>query len=80
MRRLTCYFIRLNLTFTQLQITLTKLQGRTKYMHNNQKYCEYRVKTLKCNHVTEKKLSVDIDVRPRNMVLVGNTVFQEVFR
>ena len=67
MRRLTCYFIRLNLTLT-------------KYMHNNQKYCEYRVKTLKCNHVTEKKLSVDIDVRPRNMVLVGNTVFQEVFR
>ena len=30
-------------------------------MHNNQKYCEYRVKTLKCDHVTKKELSMDVD-------------------
>ena len=49
-------------------------------MHNNQKYFEYRVKTLKCSHVTKKELSMDIDVRPSNMVSEGNTVFQEDFR
>ena len=49
-------------------------------MHNNQKYFEYRVKTLKCNHVTKKELSMDIDVRPRNMVSEDNTFFQEDFR
>ena len=49
-------------------------------MHNNQKYCEYRVKTLKCNHVMKKKISMDKDVRPRNMASEGNTVFQELFR
>ena len=51
-------------------------------MHNNQKYCEYRVKTLncKCNHVTEKELSMDIDARPRNMASEVKTVFQEAFR
>ena len=50
-------------------------------MHNNQKYCEYRVKTLnwKCNHVTKKELSMDIDARPRNMASEGNNIFQEVF-
>ena len=48
-------------------------------MHNNQKYCEYRVKTLKCNHVTKKELSMDIDARPSNMASEGNTIFQEAF-
>ena len=49
-------------------------------MHNNQEYCEYRVKILKCNHVTKKELSMDINVRPRNMASKGNTGFQEAFR
>ena len=49
-------------------------------MHNNQKYCEYGVKTLKCNHVTKKELSMDIDVRPQNKDSEGDTVFQETFR
>ena len=44
-------------------------------MHNNQKYCEYHVKTLKCNHVTKKELSMDIDTRPRYMASESNTVF-----
>ena len=48
-------------------------------MHNNQKYYEYRVKTLKCNYLTKKELSMDIDARPRNMPSEGNTVFQEAF-
>ena len=48
-------------------------------MHNNQKYCEYRVETLKCNHVLKKELSMDIDARPRNMASEANTVFQEAF-
>ena len=49
-------------------------------MHNNQKYCEYRVKTLnwKCNHVTKKELSRN--ARPRNMASEGNNIFQEGFR
>ena len=49
-------------------------------MHNNQKYCEYRVKTLKCNYVTKKELSMNIDARPHNMASKSNTVFQEAFR
>ena len=48
-------------------------------MHNNQKYCEYRVKTLKCNHVTKQELSMDIDAGAGNMAAEGNTVFQEAF-
>ena len=47
-------------------------------MHNNQKYCEYEVKTLKCNHVTKKELSTDIDARPCNMASEGNTVLVNV--
>ena len=51
-------------------------------MHNNQKYCEYRVKTLnwKCNHVTKKELSIDINARPRNIASEANNIFQEAFR
>ena len=48
-------------------------------MHNNQKYFEYRVKTLKCNHVTKKELSMVINVRPRNMVSEDNTFFKKTF-
>ena len=48
-------------------------------MHNNQKYCQHRVKTLKCNHVTKKELSMTMDARPSNMASEGNTVFQEAF-
>ena len=43
-------------------------------MHNNQKYCEYHVRTLKCNHVTKKEISMDIDARLYNMASEGNTV------
>ena len=49
-------------------------------MHNNQKYCEYRVKILKFNQLTKKELSMDINVRPRNMASEGNTDFQEAFQ
>ena len=51
-------------------------------MHNNQKFCEYRVKTLnwKCYHVTQKELSMDKDAAPRNMASRGNTIFQKAFR
>ena len=45
-------------------------------MHNTQKYCEYYEKTLKCNHVTKKELSMDIDARLHNMASEGNTVIQ----
>ena len=48
-------------------------------MHNNQKYCEYRVKIVnwKCNHVTKKELSMNIDARPCNIVSEGNKIFPE---
>ena len=51
-------------------------------MHNNQKYCEYRVETLnwKCNHVTKKELSMDINARPCNIASEANNIFQEAFR
>ena len=51
-------------------------------MLNNQKYCKYRVKTLnwKCNHVTKKEISMDIDARPRNMASEDNNIFEEAFR
>ena len=51
-------------------------------MHSNQKYCEYRVKTLKwkCNHVTKKELSMDINARPPNIASEADNIFQEAFR
>ena len=38
-------------------------------MHNNY---------WKCNHVTKKKLSMDIDVRPCNMESEGNNIFPRI--
>ena len=49
-------------------------------MHNNQKYCEYHVRTLKYNHVTKKELSMYIDARLYNVASEGNTVIQEAFQ
>ena len=50
-------------------------------MQNNQKYYEYRVKisNWKCNRVTNKELSMDIDARPCNVASEG-TFFQNTFR